>query len=301
MHDYPYATLGADGWFRCDGLHRPGFFTLLRDVLHRFGYTGFPAYRGCLYRQFGLGRCKVHVDIPAHPTDPTMMAWFTTARGDDLDDTLGRAAHQALTEFCERHLPVLGDTALALLPVRNEGNTVWSERVTANGDPEFLTHHAGWALTARYTQHVRSLLQEVTATGAHLRLHLEECADQVKAKNRVVKDIQKGNRELLQKNARLETRIRELSDELMRTYRSRDFKTDDLNNTRTQLQHAQDELVAAQSYVHHLETELHERDEQLEASQAQAADLQHQVEHLQELIPPKPEEHEEDPEEIEDM
>jgi hypothetical protein len=57
--------------------------------------------------------------------------------------------------------------------------------------------------------------------------------DQVKAKNHVVKDIQKGNRELLQKNARLEMRIIELNDELMRTYRSRDFKTDDLDDTRT--------------------------------------------------------------------
>jgi hypothetical protein len=236
------------------------------------------------------------VDIPAHPTDPTMTAWFTTARGDDLDDTLEREAHQALTEFCERHLPVLGDTALALLPVRNEGNAVWSERVTAIGDPEFLTHHAGWALTARYAQHVSSLLQEVTATGAHLRLHREECADQVNSKNRVVKDIQKGNRWLLQKNARLET----LSDELMGTYRN-DFRTDDLDDTRTQLQHTQDELVAAQSYIQHLETELHERDEQLEASQAQAADLQHQVEHLQELIPKEPKDPEEDPEEIEGM
>jgi peptidoglycan hydrolase CwlO-like protein len=81
-----------------------------------------------------------------------------------------------------------------------------------------------------------------------------------------------------------------LNDELMRTYRSRDFKTDDLNDTHTQLQHAQDELVAAQSYVHHLETELHERDEQLDTSQAQAIDLQHEVEHLQELIPSEPEE-----------
>jgi hypothetical protein len=241
------------------------------------------------------------VDIPGDPTDPTMTAWFTTTRGDDLDDTLEKAAHQALTEFCERHLPVLGDTAIALLPVRNEGNTVWSERVTAIGDPEFLTHHVGWALTASYAQHVSSLLQEVIATGAHLCLRLEECADQVKAKNRIVKDIQKGNRELLQKNAHLETCIRELSDELMRTYRSHDFKTDDVDDTCTRLQHAQDELVAAQSYVHHLDTELHERDEQLEASQAQAADLQHQVEHLQELIPPEPEEPEEDFEEIEGM
>jgi hypothetical protein len=131
----------------------------------------------------------VHVDIPAHPTDPTMMAWFITTRGDDLDDTLEKVAHQILTEFCEHHLPVLGDIAIALLPVRNEGNTVWSERVTAISDPEFPTHHAGWALTARYAQHVSSLLQEITATGAHLRLRLEECADQVKAKTRVVKDI----------------------------------------------------------------------------------------------------------------
>jgi hypothetical protein len=147
------------------------------------------------------------VNIPSHPTDPTMTAWFTMARGDDLDNTLERAAHQALMEFCERHLLVLGDTALALLPIRNEANAVWSERVTAISDPEFPTHHAGWALTARYTQHVNSLLQEVTAMSAHLRLRLEECADQVMAKNRVIKDIQKGNRELLQKNARLETRI----------------------------------------------------------------------------------------------
>jgi septal ring factor EnvC (AmiA/AmiB activator) len=92
---------------------------------------------------------------------------------------------------------------------------------------------------------VSSLLQEVTAMGAHLRLRLEECADQVKAKNRVVKDIKKGNWELLQKNAHLEMRIQELSDELMRTYHSRDFKTNDLDDTRTRLQHAQDELVAA--------------------------------------------------------
>jgi peptidoglycan hydrolase CwlO-like protein len=88
---------------------------------------------------------------------------------------------------------------------------------------------------------------------------------------------------------------------LMRTYRSRDFKTCDLDDTYTGLQHAQDELTTTQSYIHHLETELHERDEQLEASQAQAADLQHKVEHLQELIPLEPEEPEEDPEEIECM
>jgi chromosome segregation ATPase len=95
--------------------------------------------------------------------------------------------------------------------------------------------------------------------------------------------------------------IKELNDELMRTYHSRDFKADDFDDTRTRLQHAQDELTVAQRYVHHLETKLHERDEQLEASQAQVEDLQHEVEHLQELIPQELEEPEEDPKEIEGM
>jgi hypothetical protein len=164
MDDYPYTTLRADGWFCCDGLHCPDFPTLLWDMLHRFGYAGIPAYRGHPYHQFGLGHCNVHVDIPAHPNDPAMMAWFTTAWGDDLDDALESAAHQALTEFCEHHLSILGDTVIALLPIRNEGNVVWSERVAAIGDPKLLT------------QHVSSLLQEATATGAHLRLCLEEYA-----------------------------------------------------------------------------------------------------------------------------
>jgi hypothetical protein len=95
--NYPYATLGADGWLRCDGLYYPGFPTLLWDVLHRFGHTGTPTYHGHPYHEFGRGGCEVHVDILAHPSDLGMTAWFTTATGDDLDDTLERAAHHALT------------------------------------------------------------------------------------------------------------------------------------------------------------------------------------------------------------
>jgi hypothetical protein len=65
------------------------------------------------------------MDIPTHPSDLSMIAWFTTAEGDDLNDTLERAAHQALMEFCER--------------------------LAAIGDPEHETYHAGWVFMARYT------------------------------------------------------------------------------------------------------------------------------------------------------
>jgi hypothetical protein len=87
-----------------------------------------------------------------------MTAWFTTARGNDLDNTLERVAHQTLMEFCKHHLLVLSDTAIVFLASQNKGNTVWSEHVAAVGDPELSTHHAGWAFTARYAQHMGSLL-----------------------------------------------------------------------------------------------------------------------------------------------
>jgi septal ring factor EnvC (AmiA/AmiB activator) len=233
-----------------------------------------------------------------------MMAWFTTAIGDDLNNNLERAAHQALPEFCECHLLGLASTAIALFPIQNEGTTAWSERLAAVGDLERSAYHMGWAFTACYTQHMSSMFQEVAVTGAYQRLCLEEYDHQVSAKNCLIKDIQKGNHELLQENHRLEARIKELNDELMRTYRSCNVKSDFLDDAHTRLKNTQDELVAAQGYIHHLEAELHEWDEQLEVSQTHAAELQDVVEHLQKLIPQEPEETaepEEDPEEIEGM
>jgi hypothetical protein len=165
MDDYPYATLGANGWLRCDGLHHPGFPTLLWDMLYHFGHTGTPVYHGLPKCEFGCGRYEVHVDILAHLSDPGMTTRFSTAIGDDLDDTLERVAHQALTEFCERHLPGLIGIAVALFPIQNEGNTTWSERLAAVGDPERPTYHTGWAFTARYAQHMSTMFQDVTMTG----------------------------------------------------------------------------------------------------------------------------------------
>jgi hypothetical protein len=56
----------------------------------------------------------------------------------------------------------------------------------------------GWAFTARYAQHVSSLLQEVTTVDTHQHLRLEEYDHKVEAKDRLITDIRKGNRDLLQ-------------------------------------------------------------------------------------------------------
>jgi hypothetical protein len=218
MDDYPYAVLGADGWLRCDGLHCPDFPTLLRDMVHHFNYMWGPAYHGRMYRE----RCEVHMDVSAHPSDSSMMTWFTTATGDDLSDTLERAAYRALTEFCKRHLPGLASTVVALFLVRDEGGLMWSECLAAAFDPALLSYHAGWAFMARYAQHVNSLPQEFIAVGAHHCLRLEEYDHKVEIKDCLITDVRKGNRDLLQQNHRLKMRVKELNDELVRMYRSHD-------------------------------------------------------------------------------
>jgi hypothetical protein len=78
------------------------------------------------------------------------MAWFTMATGDDLDNTLERVAHRALTEFCEHHLPGLAGIAVALFPIRDMGDPTWSERLVTDCDSTLLTYHAGWVFTTRY-------------------------------------------------------------------------------------------------------------------------------------------------------
>jgi hypothetical protein len=50
----------------------------------------------------------------------------------------------------------------------------WSECLADVGDPERSAYHTGWVLMARYAYHMSSMFQEVMATSAYQRLHLEE-------------------------------------------------------------------------------------------------------------------------------
>jgi hypothetical protein len=116
------------------------------------------------------------------------------ATGDDLDDTLEKAAHLALMQFYEHHLT---DTVVALFPIRDVGDPTWSECFSVACDTACQTYHEGWAFMVRYTRLVSSLLQEVTIVGAHQRRCLEEYNHQVEAKDHLIADLRKGNRELL--------------------------------------------------------------------------------------------------------
>jgi hypothetical protein len=136
-------------------------------------------------------------------------------------------------EFCECHLPGTTGTVIALLTIWDLGNPTWSERMASACDLARPTYHVGWAFMARYAQHVSSMLQEVTTVSSYQRKLLEEYDHQVEAKDRLITDLRKGNRELLQWTHTLERCNKELHDDLLHMYRNLDFKTDSLDNTHT--------------------------------------------------------------------
>jgi polyhydroxyalkanoate synthesis regulator phasin len=54
------------------------------------------------------------------------------------------------------------------------GDRTWSRRMIAACDSTQLTYHEGWAFTVRYTQHLSSLLREVSLVGTFQHVRLEE-------------------------------------------------------------------------------------------------------------------------------
>jgi hypothetical protein len=64
-----------------------------------------------------LLRCEVQVKIPACPTNPAWEEWECKAQGLNLDDTVQKAALEALTTFCGKHPDVVANTAANVIPV----------------------------------------------------------------------------------------------------------------------------------------------------------------------------------------
>jgi hypothetical protein len=106
------------------------------------------------------------------------------------------------------------------------------------------TYHAGWTFIARYTQHVISLLLEVTTVGAYQCMHLEEYDHQVEAKDRLIDELRKGEQRAtpvatLHQEAQQGVEQRPIVDILILKE-----KTHSLDSTRAQLHHTNDKLAS---------------------------------------------------------
>jgi DNA-binding transcriptional regulator GbsR (MarR family) len=81
----------------------------------------------------------------------------------------------------------------------------------------------------------------------------------VEAKDRLIDELRKANRELLQHAHFHERHIKELRDELLQTYRNLQDRSCSLDKTRTWLQQSHDEVQSTRHNAHYLEVELEQR------------------------------------------
>ena len=286
MDDYPYCELGDDGWLRTDGLHRQGFPMLLWDALLRFGYEDAPIYRGRMYREHGLQRCEVHVDIPSNPVHSDWMEWSTWATGNDMEDTLERVAHLALTKFCERHFPDTAGTAIAMYPVHAQNDPAWSQRVKIVRDYKRPEYHAGFAQMTCYALHLYNLHQESITTSQKQRERMGELEKKHKNEERKTAELGREAQNWRKDAQAAERRIQDLDRELLSLYRRMDAHTQELDHTRTQLTNVRGDLTNATNTIAAMETDIHAIEEENEHLVQTLQELQ--LQQMQQAQPPPP-------------
>jgi hypothetical protein len=169
LNDYPHFNLAEDGRLCSTGQHCPGFLRVLYDALIRLGYDGDTTVYYCrLSRVHDLDRCEVSMTIPFDPARP----WSGSVVDSEPDTGIEMMAHIALTSLCEDRLTATATLPITLLPIRDQENLVWQQRLAAMSDLKGPHFHAGMTSLARYAQYLFNLQHNTARTGMQQRTHL---------------------------------------------------------------------------------------------------------------------------------
>jgi hypothetical protein len=111
---------------------------VLYDALIHLGYDGdAPVYCCRLYRVHGLDMCEVSMTIPFDHVE----TWSGSVIGSGPDTSVEIMVHIPLTSVCEDRLAITAALHIGLLPIQNQENPVWQQRLEAVSDlkgPHFM-------------------------------------------------------------------------------------------------------------------------------------------------------------------
>jgi hypothetical protein len=112
------ASADVEAWTLVNYLKEGGFPALLWDTLKDFGYTAYPEYSTReVMTTCQLLHCEVKVKISMCPTNPTWEEWECKDQGQNLADTMQKAALEARTTFCGKHLDEVAGSAAKVIPI----------------------------------------------------------------------------------------------------------------------------------------------------------------------------------------
>jgi hypothetical protein len=109
----------------------------------------------------GLDRCEVSMTIPFHPSEP----WSGSVIGSEPDTGIEMMVHITLTSLGEDLLAAIAALPITLLPIWNQENPVWQQRLEAMSDLMGHHFHAGMTSLARYVQYLFNIQHNTARTG----------------------------------------------------------------------------------------------------------------------------------------
>jgi hypothetical protein len=154
LNDYPHFDLAKDGRLCFTDQHYPGFPRVLYDILIRLGYDGDAlVYRCRLSTAHGMDQCEVSVMIPFDPTEP----WSGSIISSEPDIGVELMVHIALTSLCEDRLAATAALSITLLPIQNQENPIWQQRLEVVSNRKGPHFHTGLTLLTKYAQYLFNL------------------------------------------------------------------------------------------------------------------------------------------------
>jgi hypothetical protein len=94
-----------------------------------------------------------------------MEPWSGSIIGSQLDTCVKLIAHITLTSLCEDRLAATAALAIALLPIWDQENLIWQQRLEAMPNLKGPHFHTGMTLLARYVQYLFILQHNIAWTG----------------------------------------------------------------------------------------------------------------------------------------
>jgi hypothetical protein len=130
--------------------------------------TSAPLYHCRPIQAHGLNICEVRVEIPFGPTAP----WTRPIIGSEIDDTIEKMAHVALTSLCERILATTAAMSIALFSIHDQGDPMWQQCLTVVSDTESPHFSTSWVEMAKYSRYLFNLQHNTSKTIIEQHRHL---------------------------------------------------------------------------------------------------------------------------------
>jgi hypothetical protein len=169
MNNYPYFYLIEDGRLCSMGQHCLGLPRVLYDVLIHLGYDGdAPIYRCQLSTAHSMDQCDVSMTITFDPTEP----WSGSVIGSEPGTGVEMMVHIAHTSLCEDRFAALVALPIAPLPIKNQENPIWQQRLEAISDLKGPHFHVEMTSLAKYAQYLFNLQHNTARIAGQQRTRL---------------------------------------------------------------------------------------------------------------------------------